>query len=224
MSKPRLLLNVNSISKNYDKKKILDDISFKLYENEILAIAGYSGVGKTTLLNIICGVELQDSGKIECNNKNKLGYSSQKHSFYEELTIEENLQYFSTLYGFSKDEVKKRIEELLEKFDLEQAKKVKGESLSEGQKKRLDIACALINHPRIVIFDEPTANLDFKLRKDLLHYIKQIKQEGVSILFVSHILGEIEEVADRVMILNDSKITKLKSSKGLKKQFDNLEK
>ena len=104
-------------------------------------------------------------------------------------------------------------------FSLHEVAQNLGSALSEGQKKRLDLVCSLLHSPKVLILDEPTANLDFKLRDELIDYIKKIKKSGVSIIFVSHNLDEVEELGGRVCMLNNSKVKLLKDSKQLKKNF-----
>lgn len=225
----KVLIEVDSISKSYSEKKVLENVSFTLKEHDILAIVGFSGQGKSTLLNIICGLEIQDNGSITFIGQTKhnyvqtrkklLGYSSQSHSFYPELTVDENIEYFGHLYDLEKKVLEKKKKELLNLFGLKEVTLNLGSALSEGQKKRLDLVCSLLHSPKVLILDEPTANLDFRLRDELLEYIKKIKESGISIIFVSHNLDEVEFLGGRVCMLNKSKIKLLDNSKHLKKTF-----
>ena len=121
-----------------------------------------------------------------------IGFSSQQPSFYPELTVSDNLIYFGTLSNMNGVELYNKMDEILKILDLYEVKKVHAKDLSEGMKKRLDIACSIIHSPKILILDEPTANLDYKLREELLLYVKKINQhKKITILFVSHYLEEI---------------------------------
>ncbi len=228
--KHNFLIEIENLSKSFKDKKVLDSISFELFEGEILGIVGFSGQGKSTLLNLICGLEKKDEGKIKFNShsfgsafvkerKNLLGYSSQNHSFYDELSLKDNLEYFGTLYNIEIEKLNQRIKDLLKKFELERVGNNLSISLSEGQKKRLDLACSLIHSPKILILDEPTANLDFKLRDELLDYIKEINKDGVSVIFVSHNLEEVEKICNRVLMLNNSKIDIIENPKQVQSHF-----
>lgn len=222
MQKEKILFEVSNLTKSYQNRTILKNVSFQLKEREILSILGFSGEGKTTLLNIICGIEIQDGGEIyftSNSKKNVLGYSPQNHSFVEELRVEENMMYFASLYNLTKQESEIKKNELLKKFNLQQVSQQTPSQLSEGQKKRLDIACALIHEPKILLLDEPTANLDFYLRDELLEYIKKINQDGVSVIFVSHILEDIEKISQRNLFLNDGKIHDFPHLKKLQKHI-----
>lgn len=230
-----MVLEVNEVSKSYEKKQILKEISFSIQRGEILGILGYSGAGKSTLLNIITGLISPDSGYVTyiCNNnkqnaihtshiaKEMLGYSTQEPSFYEELSVEENLVFYGKLMKIEDRVLKKTITMLLKLFDLTHAKNRLGQNLSVGMKKRLDLACSLIHGPEILILDEPTANLDFKLKDEILSYVKEINQLGVSVIYVSHFLEEIEYLSDRVLLIGKGryKIVENKTLKSIYLRF-----
>lgn len=233
MQKNHTLLSISDVSKIYSGRKVLDEIKFEIYEGEILGLLGLSGSGKSTLLKIICGFLKPNSGKITYDDlprkysnsikemqtiRSLLGFSAQEASFYRELTVVENLIYFGTLLEIEKTKLYSQIDTILEIFDLSEFKPMLADDLSEGMKKRLDIACSIIHDPKILILDEPTANLDYKLREELLLYIKKLNQKGMTILFVSHYVEEIEYIADRVAILNKGKV-KCVPCKHLKSTF-----
>ena len=230
--KKNKILEIINISKIFDDKIILKQLNFDFYEGEILGVLGLSGSGKTTLLNIICGLLKPDIGKIIYSlpngdkfeyfgNKVKslIGFSTQDPSFYNELTVWENLEFFGKSYEFEEYELYDSIKNILNLLDLYEYKTLLAKNLSEGMQKRLNIACSLIHNPKILILDEPTANLDFKLKEDFLKYIKKINKEGISIIFISHYLDEIEKVSSRVLFLHKSKIKILTKTTGLTKAF-----
>jgi len=231
-----IILKIDNISKKYKKNQILENISFELKKGEVLGLVGYSGSGKTTLINILCGLIRSDSGsikyyfnnstdgenvllKLNNNLKEKISVSIQKPSFYGELNVIQNLEYFSSSLKLKKQEKKTNIEKILQVLGLLNVKKIKANDLSGGMKKRLDIACSLVSTPEILILDEPTDSLDFKLRNEFLELIKSVKKLGVSIIFVSHILEEIEIISDRIAFLENKTITIHNSSKNIKKLF-----
>jgi len=215
MVKP--ILSISNLNKSFHERKIFENVNFDIFENEIIGLLGFSGAGKTTLLNIMCGFVKPDFGEITNNMgetlfennleiKSMIGFSSQNPSVYYDLTVYDNLEYFATLENVDKKIIPERIHEILEKLDLHDFKKTVAKDLSEGMKKRLDIACSIIDKPKILILDEPTSNLDYKLRDGLLEYIKKINKEGTTIIFVSHYLDEIKNICSRILIIKDKKI------------------
>ena len=150
------------------------------------------------------------------------GFSSQEPSFYPTLTVFENLKYFGILLNMKKIDLYERIDRVLETLDLSDVRHVQGKDLSEGMKKRLDIACSIIHMPKILILDEPTANLDYKLREELLKYIRKINKEGMTIIFVSHYFEEVTAIAKRVAIVANNSVTVVDNHNDLKKTFAKL--
>jgi ABC-2 type transport system ATP-binding protein len=236
------MLKVEGLFKNYGKKEVLTDISFEVYEGEVLGLIGTSGSGKTTLLNSMVGFVMPNSGTVTFRHENgKVGYSSVysydsvynrpsrfKHtygfasqipSFYEKLTVKENLFYFGSLYGLSKDVLKSNVSTLLKLMDLENSYYILGKNLSGGMERRLDIACSLIHNPPLLILDEPTADLDPILRKNIWNILKKVNEKGTTIILSSHHLNEIETLCDRVAILKDGQIIALGTPDDLKDKF-----
>ena len=235
MLKPSLI-SVENISKDFGEFKILKDISFKFYDGEVLGILGFSGTGKTTLLNLICGLIFPDSGKIVYRVDGRsvysveypgkkvrkmIGISIQKSALYPQMSVEENLKFFGRMHDMEDEEIELKMQELLKILDLEEHRITLVENLSDGMRKRIDIAAALIHSPKILILDEPTSNLDFKLRKDLINYIKTINDNGVSIIFISHFMEEIEKISTKVLMLNQNK-SKVVLNKNIKTTFLNF--
>lgn len=219
-----------SVTKRFGKNTtVLDNLSLDIPYGEITAIIGASGSGKTTLLNILIGFIKQTSGKIFFQSREVLkditnvstifGFASQGGSFYYELTVDENLMYFGRLYGLKTKDIKKRIDYLLKVLELENAKKSLGKSLSTGMGRRLDIACALIHTPKVLILDEPTEDLDPLLRKELITTLKKIRDDGTTIILTSHLLAELESLCDKIAILKNGKIVKIDSPSNLKKEY-----
>ena len=224
-----IVIKLNDVTKRFGKKTVLDRVNLEIRSGEIFGIIGLSGSGKTTLLNTMIGflepeggdvlfklehlLEYQD-GKAsyrsvfrnESDVKKLFGFAAQTPSFYTKLTALENLDYFGNLYSLSKDIRKTNSDILLQLMGLHDAKDLPGGNLSGGMQKRLDIACALIHDPRVLILDEPTADLDPLLRKQMWRLIKQINEKGTSIVLSSHFLDELELLCDRVGILYGGKI------------------
>lgn len=218
-----------SITKGFNKNVVLDNLSMDIPYGEITGIIGTSGSGKTTILNILIGFIKQTSGKILFQSREVLkditnvstifGFASQGGSFYYELSVQENLMYFGKLYGLKTKDLKKRIDYLLKTLDLEQARKILAKSLSTGMARRLDIACALIHSPKVLILDEPTEDLDPLLRKELIKTLKKIRDDGTTIILTSHLLTELESLCDKIAILKNGKIVKMDTPSNLKKEY-----
>jgi ABC-2 type transport system ATP-binding protein len=223
------VLKIINVNKRFKNKTVLNNINLEIKSGEIFGIIGLSGSGKTTLLNSIIGFLQPDKGDIlfkiehllnfnedsmqyksvfsnQMDVKRLFGFASQTASVYSQLTCAENLNYFGRLYGLSKDIRKTNIEILLKLMGIFDAKDVLAKNLSGGMLKRLDIACSLIHDPKILILDEPTADLDSIMRKQMWNLIKQINKKGTTIVLSSHLLDELEFLCDRVGIIYNSEI------------------
>jgi ABC-2 type transport system ATP-binding protein len=230
------ILKIQNVCKSFGKRHILENISFEILQGEIISIFGLSGCGKSTLLSLLCGYQKQDSGTIECvlDNSTNLffknirsseivrslfGFASQEPSFYPNLTVFDNLKYFGTLLSVPKNELKDRIYDILHILNLSEVENSLSSSLSEGMKKRLDIGCSIIHNPKILILDEPTANLDFQLRDELLDYVKEINKLGMTIVFVSHYIEEVIQISDRVAIISNSYLEVMPNDSTFRTQY-----
>ena len=200
------LMEVKGVTKRFKEKIVLYNVSLQIPERKIFGIIGKSGCGKTTLLNIIVGYMGANSGKVVCKGKRTFGFSSQACSFYGKLTVEENLRYFGRLQGMKSSTIRIRINDLVRMLGLADELNTLGNELSRGMQKRLDIACALIHNPLVLILDEPTADLDPILRRDILKIVKKINEAGTTIIITSHILGEIDYLCDEVAILDQGRV------------------
>lgn len=198
------------VSKSFGNKKILNDISFTLHEREIFGLIGPSGAGKTTILRTLIGFYPADGGTVAYQGKAvtqansltwQVGFATQDECFYEDLSCEENMKYFGTLYGIEQKDLDNRITQLLQMVELSHARTSLGKQLSGGMRRRLDVAIALLHSPKVLILDEPTSGLDPVLRKHMLALIERIRDHGISIIITSHLLEELEQVCDNVAII-----------------------
>ncbi len=236
------LIKINNISKSFGQKKVLNSINLNIKPGEVFGIIGLSGSGKTTLLNSIVGFLEPDEGEIlylcdlpkgnrkhisvttgSDHVKRAFGFATQDPSFYSRLTAEENLDHFGSLYKMKKKDRKQNIEKLLALTELLDSKKTLAGNLSGGMQKRLGVACSLIHNPKVIIMDEPTADLDPFLRKEMWHLIKKINSEGTTVILTSHFLSEIEHLCHRVAILHDSNIVALGTPEDLKDSYSHNE-
>lgn len=227
-SKPPFI-EFQNIKKRYGKNEVLIGVNLEIPYGERFGIIGVSGSGKTTLLNILIGFLRADEGSIYYNLRDILrekkavrktfGFAAQDGSFYKDLTVTENLNYFGTLYGMSKADIQKRAKGLLALVELSNAKNSLGKNLSRGMQKRLDIACAMIHEPKVLILDEPTEDLDPMLRKDILLLIKKINERGTTIIITSHLLTEIESICTKIAILHNGRILETGTTNDLKGRY-----
>jgi len=208
------VLEVNNLSKSFGKRKVLDNIKFNIYEGDIVGIIGPNGAGKTTLIKTILSLYKCDTGSIKiCDydiKKNleealsKTGSIIENPDMYLNISGRKNIEVISLINNI-KD--KDYIEEIIKFVGLEDRITDKVKKYSLGMKQRLGIACALIKRPKLLILDEPTNGLDPKGIKELRKMLKTISEkENMSILISSHILSEVENICDRVLIINEGKI------------------
>ncbi|NGX58975.1 MAG: putative ABC transporter ATP-binding protein YbhF [Chlamydiae bacterium] len=214
------VLSVQNLRKVYAGKNpyvAVDDISFELKEGEILGLLGPNGAGKTTTIQMLMSTLAITSGKIVYFGKNLTKHRSEilQHVTFAStyvslpwnLTVEQNLDVFGRLFSLSPKVFNKKRDALLERFGITEKKKSRVSSLSSGQVTRLMLVKAFMVNPRIVLLDEPTASLDPDIAKDVIEFIlEQRKENGTSILFTSHNMGEVSEVCDRVLFLKKGKI------------------
>ncbi len=223
-------IEVRGVTKKFGNKLVLDNIYLKIPEEKIVGVIGVSGCGKSTLLKILIGFYKPSDGEILYNDKNieknmkqvkkDFGFASQDKCFYGKLTVEENLDYFGTMYGLSDKEIKRNSDEILAFLKLEDARKVLAENLSGGMQKRLDLGCALIHFPKVLILDEPIEDLDPSLRKDMIKSIKEIKNRfKTTILISSHLLWELEQLCDTYIVIHDKKVLGVGSLNDLRKRY-----
>ncbi|MGM5481010.1 MAG: ABC transporter ATP-binding protein [Nanobdellota archaeon] len=239
MTKP--IFRVRGVSKAFGNHVILDDINLDIHSGEIIGLIGASGSGKTTFLNTLIGFLRPENGDVQFRLSHLLatsdseiyrsvfkkqktvkhvyGFASQVPSFYGELTTTENLKYFGNLYDLSKDAISSNVKTLLELMELKDARNVKAKKLSGGMERRLDIACALMHDPAVLILDEPTADLDPLLRHHIWELIRKINKKGTTIILSSHHLNELESLCDRVAFLKEGKLVAIGAPDQLKEDF-----
>lgn len=217
----RPLMQVEEVHKSFGRLEILKGVSLELRRGEILAIVGASGAGKTTLLQIIGTLDSPDRGEVIISGermsalsgdrraafRNKhLGFVFQSHQLMPEFSAEENVAIPAMIGGLSKREALERARELLRSLSLGDRLDHRPAELSGGEKQRVAVARAIINHPEIVLADEPTGALDTTRKRELLELFRQLREEeGLSFIVVTHD-RETAEVADRSLLLSDGQI------------------
>ena len=205
-------LKVNNISKIYKDKVAVDNVSLTLTKG-VIGLVGSNGAGKSTLMRMMCGILYPTSGSISYENidvkeekyRDILGYLPQDFGYYPEFTALDFMMYIAALKGIETKVAKRKSIELLEKVGLLDVKNKKIKNFSGGMKQRLGIAQAILNDPKIVIFDEPTAGLDPKERVRFRNMIKELGKDNI-VLLSTHIVSDIEKIADRIIVIKEGKI------------------
>lgn len=209
-------LVLNNVRKKFGNLIAVDDISIEM-ENGLYGLLGTNGAGKTTLMRILCTVLKPSDGKIYYNGKdifemdgryrNIIGYLPQEFGFYPNLSVKDYLSYIASLKGLNKRLTKVRIEKLLEIMGMQIHSSKKMKKLSGGMKRRVGIAQALLNDPKILILDEPTAGLDPMERIKFRNLIGELSKDKI-VLLSTHIVSDIEAIAKHIFVMKDGKIIK----------------
>ncbi|MFH1276168.1 MAG: ABC transporter ATP-binding protein [Candidatus Woesearchaeota archaeon] len=216
------LIRLKEVAKRYYKKDILTNVNFSVEEGDILGVIGTSGSGKTTLLNLMTGFIKPTNGQVFYFSKvtdgpqdlhrglhklkKHIGFTPQHNSFYPKLTVKENLFHFGKLYKVERSTLVYNIKNLLEVTGLLNHREKLAEHLSEGMQRRLDIACSLVHKPKLLVLDEPTADLDPLIQKDILNLLVEVNKLGVTIVMASHQLESVEKICNKVAIVHESKV------------------
>ena len=207
------MLEIKSVNKNFIRKQALKDINLEL-ENGIYGLLGENGAGKSTLMKIMATLDKATSGTLTYGGNNilndktylmNMGYMPQDIEIYEGFTAYDYLEYMAILKGMDKNSLNKRIDEILEFVNLEGVRKKKIKAFSGGMKRRIGIAQAIINNPKILILDEPTAGLDPYERVRFSNILSNMSKDRI-ILFSTHIVSDIEAITNKVIILSDGEI------------------
>ena len=212
-------LSIKKISKSYDSKKIVSNVSIEVNTGEVIGLLGPNGAGKTTCFYMITGLISPGAGKIYINEKNitnlsideranlGIGYLAQEPSIFRGLSVRDNiLAILEQRQDISKKEKEDKLTFLLEKFNIEHIKNTMGVSLSGGERRRAEIARALASNPKFILLDEPFAGIDPISVIDIQEIIKNLKENNIGILITDHNVRETLDVCDRSYILNNSKI------------------
>lgn len=211
----KTILQVNNLCKNYEAVEAVCGISFNVKKGEIVGLLGPNGAGKTTVINMILGVLEPTSGFIKVLGKNSEKERSEVSQFLNfaavysnlpgNLTVRQNLYVFGRLYSVKN--LKEEVEKLLKEFNLEKFSNIKAGFLSSGEQSRLNLAKAMINKPRLILLDEPTASLDPATAQLMREKIKNYaKKTGAGVLWTSHNMSEVERMCDKVLFLYKGKI------------------
>lgn len=222
------LIEMRDLIKRYDRDIAVDNINLNIEEGEIFGLLGPNGAGKSTTISMLCGLIKPTGGEIaidgvKLDNKNieykgRLGLVPQEIALYDNLSAEENIEFFGKLAGLRGELLQQRVTEALEFVGLEDKRKTVPKGFSGGMKRRLNIACAIMHHPKIIIMDEPTVGIDPQSRNHILETVRKLNSMGSTIIYTSHYMEEIEALCSRIAIIDHGKLI----AEGTKEQLKKL--
>lgn len=220
------MLKVENIRKTYGDLVAVDQLSFKVEDGEIFGLLGENGAGKTTTFRMIMGLLEADEGHILLNNKkidysvtDQIGFVTEERSLLTKMTVKEQILYYGALKGMEESEILKQLKYYLKKFEIEEYENKKIKELSKGNQQKIQFIAAVINHPKLLILDEPFTGLDPINVKLLKEVIYDLKKEGCSIIFSSHQMEYIEEFCEKLIILVKGKVVLEGYLKDIKKSY-----
>ena len=207
---------VERLEKTLGKNQVLRGISFSAQPGEIFGLLGPNGAGKTTTLRIICTLLSPDNGTVEVLGfdtrtspqevRRRVGVVTADIGVYPRLTARENIAYFAQLSGVSDKELRRRVDAVIERLDVGSFAGQRAESLSSGQKQKLAIARAIVHDPQVLMFDEPTSNLDVLASRDVREFMVESKGRGRCVIFSTHVMHDAERLCDRITILHEGRV------------------
>ncbi len=224
-------LIMKNISKSYGDNKALDNIDLEVSPGKIFGFLGPNGAGKSTMIKILTTLIPPTSGKLSILGidaikfplqvRKKIGVILQQPSYEPILTVEKSLDKYGMMWNIPKTERKKRVEMLLNDFDLIDIRKKRNTDLSIGQRRRVQVAREFMHDLEILFLDEPTIGLDIGARRQLLDHLKNKAKKGLTIFYTTHILSEVEYICDKIAIINHGKILTVDTPSGIKTKFGN---
>ncbi|HEY9059011.1 MAG TPA: ABC transporter ATP-binding protein [Pseudobacteroides sp.] len=227
------LIEVRDLYKAYGSLKAVDGVSFNVNAGEVFGLLGPNGAGKSTLISMVTTLARQDKGEIyiegnDINKKSKeakrsIGLVPQEIALYPTLTARENLMFWGRMYGLGGKSLGERVNEALEIAGLTDRQKDRIDSYSGGMKRRINIAAALLHKPKVLVMDEPTVGIDPQSRNHILETVLKLNKEGMTIIYTSHYMEEVEFLCTRIAIMDHGKIIASGSKEELRKlagEFD----
>lgn len=210
------LLSVQHLQKSYNGTPAVQDVSFGVDTGEVFGLLGPNGAGKSTTMSMIAGLLQHDAGEIRFDVPGNgspagdprylLGFVPQDLAVYPDLTVQENLNFFGSLYRLSGDELQERVAAALERVGLTDRSRSLARTLSGGMKRRLNFAAALLHNPKLLILDEPTVGVDPQSRAHLMDCVRDLAGDGMSVIYASHYMEEVQAICHRVAILDHGRV------------------
>ncbi|MCL2216225.1 MAG: ABC transporter ATP-binding protein [Defluviitaleaceae bacterium] len=211
-----MIATMKNVVKRYGDFMALDHLDLSINEGDVLGLLGPNGAGKTTAIRILCGLIEADRGEVRVfgkpqgvNNidiKREMGIVTQELTVFGDLSAVDNLRYFGSLYGLRGEELNSNVKRVLEFVELTEHQKKKPGQYSGGMKSRLNIGCALVHRPKLLIMDEPTVGIDPQSRNHILESVKKIASEGTTIIYTSHYMEEVQAICSNIAIMDTGRV------------------
>ena len=224
MTKP--IVSVKDFSLTIGEKQIVDQLSFEVFPGEVFAFLGSNGSGKTSTIRSLLGIYQASSGELLVNGKKLspenaaiVGYLPEERGLYTRSKVLDTMIYFGELKGMEREDAKQFALEFLEEVGLADKATVKIKKLSGGQQQKVQLGVAIMGNPKLLILDEPTKGLDPVNRKLLLDIVEDLREKGVAVIYITHLMEEVERLADRLLILKNGKAHAYGSVKAVKKEY-----
>ncbi|MBN8191947.1 ABC transporter ATP-binding protein [Bacillus sp. NTK074B] len=213
------MLEVKELKKSYGNKEVVKNVSFTIEKGESFGLLGPNGAGKSTTISMICGLVPYDHGEVLVASqsvkqfpvliKKKIGVVPQEIALYPTMSARDNLLFWGKMYGLTGAHAKKRVEEVLDIVGLKDRGKDRIETFSGGMKRRINIGAALMHEPELLIMDEPTVGIDPQSRNHILETVKALNEKGMTIIYTSHYMEEVEFLCNRVGIMDHGEVIAL---------------
>ncbi len=213
------ILEVSGLEKTYGRRRVVNGVSFRVNEGEIVGLLGPNGAGKSTSFKMTCGIALPDRGKVTLGGldvtdwpmyrrarEGRMGYLAQESSVFRRLTVEQNVSSMLELLDVPRKQRRERTEELLEQFDIMHIRRSRAAKLSGGERRRLEIARCLVSDPLIVMLDEPFAGIDPVTVQGIQKIVERLRDSGISILITDHAAREILDFVDRCYVISKGQV------------------
>jgi ABC-2 type transport system ATP-binding protein len=220
------IVEVSNITKSFGQKKAVADVSFDVRQGEIFGLLGPNGAGKTTTIRLMLDIFRPDAGKVSILDgpmteakKNRIGYMPEERGLYQDLTLENCLVYLATLKGLPTADARRRVSVYLQRFDLAAQSRSKVKTLSKGMQQKAQLINTIIHQPQLVIIDEPFASLDPVNTLMVKELIRDLRSQGTAILMSTHQMHHVEELCDRILLINQGSTLLYGSVEDIRRRF-----
>jgi sodium transport system ATP-binding protein len=226
-------VRVDRLEKSFGANKVLRGVSLEARAGEIFGLLGPNGAGKTTTLRVICTLLAPDAGSVEVLGfdtrtapeevRRRVGVVTAEIGVYPRLTARENIAYFAALSGVGDGELDRKVDAVVDRLDMGSFARQRAESLSSGQKQKVAIARAIVHDPPVLMFDEPTSNLDVLASREIRDFMVESKGRGKCVIFSTHVLHDAERLCDRVTIIHEGRVVAGGPTAEVRGRFTDLE-